>query len=114
MKSNGYVMHMVDGELKYEHRIVWENHNGPIPEGMQIDHINRIRDDNRIENLRLVTPQQNHFNRSNVKGFKWDKQRKKWSAYIYFDGKMKNLGRFVCMLDARSAYLRAKLKYHAI
>ena len=114
MKTNGYIQVMVDGKPVYEHRLIWESANGPIPKGMQIDHINRIRDDNRLENLRLVTPQQNHFNRSGVKGFRWEKQRKKWSAYIYLNGKMKNLGRFACMLDARAAYLRAKQEYHAI
>ena len=114
MKSNGYNQVMFNGKPIYEHRLVWESVNGPIPDGMQIDHINRIRDDNRIENLRLVTCQQNHFNRSGVKGFNWDNKRNKWRAYIYIDGKMKNLGRHSCMLDARAAYLRAKLQYHVI
>jgi hypothetical protein len=44
------------------HRVVWEMHNGAIPKGMCIDHINRVRDDNRIENLRLVTQSQNALN----------------------------------------------------
>ena len=114
MKSDGYIMRMVDGKPVHEHRIVWEKHNGPIPKGMQIDHINRVRDDNRIENLRLVTPQQNHFNRSGVKGFNWDKKRNKWRSYIYLNGKMINLGRSNCMLDARAKYLRAKKELHII
>lgn len=37
------------------HRIVWETHRGPIPEGMEIDHINGDKADNRISNLRVVT-----------------------------------------------------------
>lgn len=41
------------------HRLVWEMVNGPIPDGMQINHINGIKTDNRIANLELVTPQQN-------------------------------------------------------
>lgn len=41
------------------HRLVWETFNGPIPEGMEIDHINTIRDDNRLDNLRVVTPKEN-------------------------------------------------------
>ena len=114
MKSNGYTMSMVNGKPVHDHRIIWEQHYGKIPEGMQIDHINHIRDDNRIENLRLVTCQQNHFNRSGVKGFNWDNKRNKWRSYIYLDGKMINLGRSDCMLEARAKYLRAKAKYHII
>lgn len=41
------------------HRLVWEAFNGPIPEGMQIDHINGVNNDNRLCNLRVVTPKEN-------------------------------------------------------
>ena len=53
-----------DGKKKYFsiHRLVWEAFNGPIPEGLQIDHINTVRDDNRLVNLRCVTPKENHAN----------------------------------------------------
>ena len=44
------------------HRIVWEAFNGKIPEGHMIDHINRDKTDNRIENLRVVTRSQNVHN----------------------------------------------------
>lgn len=44
------------------HRIVLELHNGPIPTGMFIDHIDRVRTNNRIDNLRLVTPSENSWN----------------------------------------------------
>lgn len=41
------------------HRIVWESVHGPIPDGLQINHINGIKTDNRINNLELVTPSEN-------------------------------------------------------
>lgn len=44
------------------HRIVWEAFNDQIPEGMEIDHINAIRDDNRLVNLRVVTHKENANN----------------------------------------------------
>ena len=43
-------------------RFIWECFNGLIPDGLYIDHINRDRLDNRIENLWVVTPQQNSLN----------------------------------------------------
>jgi len=45
------------------HRLIWEYVNGSIPDGYFIDHINGIRNDNRIENLRLVTTAENSQNR---------------------------------------------------
>lgn len=51
-----------------EHRVIWEAVHGPIPAGMEINHINSIRDDNRIANLELVTPEQNRAH-ARVYGF---------------------------------------------
>ena len=44
------------------HRLVYEAFVGVIPEGMEIDHINAVRDDNRLENLRVVTHKENTNN----------------------------------------------------
>lgn len=44
------------------HRAVYETFVGEIPDGYQIDHINTIRDDNRLENLRVATPKENNNN----------------------------------------------------
>lgn len=44
----------------FVHRLIWEAFNGEIPEGMQIDHINNDRTDNRLENLQLVTCSENN------------------------------------------------------
>lgn len=48
--------------MVYVHRLVYETFNGEIPDGMEIDHINTVRDDNSLENLRCVTPVENHRN----------------------------------------------------
>ena len=41
------------------HRVIWEHVNGPIPQGMQVNHLNGVRSDNSIFNLELVTPKEN-------------------------------------------------------
>ena len=54
-----YKQIQINGKKDYEHRIIWREHHGEIPDGMQIDHINENGLDNRIENLQLVTHKQN-------------------------------------------------------
>jgi hypothetical protein len=61
--DNGYVRFEVDGVSTYAHRVIYEMHNGPIPDGMFVDHINGIKADNRIENLRPASMAQNCRNR---------------------------------------------------
>lgn len=46
-------------ELRGVHRVLWEAFNGPIPPGLQINHRNGDKCDNRLENLELVTPAEN-------------------------------------------------------
>lgn len=67
---DGYVKVMVDKKSYSAHRVIWEMMNGLIPDGMQIDHINHIRNDNRIENLRIVSKQLNMENKSKYKNNK--------------------------------------------
>jgi hypothetical protein len=78
-----------------------------------IDHINGIKTDNIIDNLRSVTNQQNLYN-TKAKGYTWDKSRNKWRAQIRIDGKKKNLGRFDTEQQAHKAYLNAKKIHHII
>lgn len=68
--ERGYTYILVDGKRKKASRVIWEMHNGKIPDGLFVDHINNDRSDDRIENLRLVTPQQNVFNRKVAKNSK--------------------------------------------
>lgn len=79
----------------------------------ELDHINRVRNDNRICNLRIATRQQNNFN-TNSKGYHFDKSSNKWFSQIMVDGKKIFLGRFDTRHQAHYAYLIAKEKYHII
>lgn len=78
-----------------------------------IDHINKIKTDNTLSNLRSISQQENLFN-TNAKGYTLDKEKNKWRASIYVGGKVKYLGKYRTEEEARSAYLEAKKEYHII
>ncbi|MBT6470926.1 MAG: HNH endonuclease [Candidatus Marinimicrobia bacterium] len=109
----GYTLVTADFKRHRVHRLIYIMHNGNIPEKMFIDHRNGIRDDNRIDNLRVVTKQENSFN-THSKGYSWDKKCQKWQARIMVDGVNKHLGFFVNEEDAIQAYQDGKEKYHII
>lgn len=59
----GYRRVVLDGKGYLVHRLVAQTFLGEIPEGCQVDHVNRCPSDNRVENIRIVTPSQNSRNR---------------------------------------------------
>lgn len=61
-KRNGYRRILCDNHWHSAHRLVWETFVGPIHDGMVIDHINGIRDDNRLVNLQEVSQSENMSN----------------------------------------------------
>jgi hypothetical protein len=108
-----------DGKTFTVHRFIWEFVNGPTPDGMHIDHVNRDAHDNRIDNLRIVTPSQNAQNRahkggsSGYRGVSWSKQHRQWLAQIMVGRKRKFLGLFKDEQDAADAYIKAAAIYHS-
>ena len=118
LTRQGYIQILYRKKHYQAHRIVWELHNGDIPTNMQIDHINHIRHDNRIENLRLVSNSDNHKNRklspkntSGITGVYWDKGVEKFKAQIQVDGNYKYLGHFDTIEDAKQARKQAEEHY---
>tara|TARA_R110002049_G_scaffold274571_1_gene452503 strand:- start:231 stop:698 length:468 start_codon:yes stop_codon:yes gene_type:complete len=103
-----YLLHRVN---YYAHNQTWNIHDASPSN--QVDHENVNNLNNHIENLRVVTNQENCFNK-NVKGYCWCKRDKKWQAQIMVNGKSKLLGYFVLEEEARNAYLEAKKIYHII
>jgi len=114
-----YIQIIINNKKCYCHRLVWIYHNGDIPIGMQIDHINRNKTDNRIENLRLSTPRNNCLNKtkqsrntSGYKGVSWYKRDKKYRATIKHNCKNIHLGYFDTPELAHAAYIDAATKLH--
>jgi hypothetical protein len=119
--SNGYVRisTRVNGKNKNyaAHRLAWLYIYGEWPNS-DIDHINRIKSDNRISNLRLANDSLNHHNKglsrnntSGVKGVRWLKRDKKWRAVINCYGKPVHLGVFNNIEDAENSYIAASIQY---
>ena len=100
------------------HRLVYKSYNPKwdIEDSSMnnhIDHIDGNKLNNHIDNLRVVTHQENHFNRTKAKGYTFDKKGMNYRAYIKFN-KLIHLGCYDTETDAREAYLEAKAKYHHI
>jgi hypothetical protein len=112
--GHGYLQTRIDGKQYVLHRLIYIMHNGDIEEGLCIDHIDGDPSNNRIDNLRKVTLQENQFNRPTAKGYYWQKAKQKYHAKIFIDGKAKFLGLFDLEEDAAQAYRVAKEKLHII
>tara|TARA_R110000822_G_scaffold282453_1_gene404025 strand:- start:33 stop:533 length:501 start_codon:yes stop_codon:yes gene_type:complete len=93
------------------HNTDWKIHDTSMDN--IIDHIDRNRLNNSIENLRVVTNSQNQWNRD-VKGYDLHKASGKYQARIKLNGHQTYLGLFENEDDARTAYLNAKAIHHVI
>ena len=118
----GYVQVNISGTLVKGHRLAWLLHYGAWPDG-DIDHINGVRNDNRISNLRCVSPKVNCQNqrvgsRPSVTGLIGvhlqgrGSANKRYRAKIWVDGRQIHLGGYTTPDEAHAAYVLAKRKYH--
>lgn len=102
----GYLSVTIDGRIFRGHRVCWAIHFGAWPPTF-LDHINKVKLDNRIANLREATKSENSQNAkvrsdstSGVAGVGWQEDRKQWRARITVDGVVHNLGRYDRLEDA--------------
>lgn len=98
------------------HRLAWFYVYGEWPDG-EIDHINYVRDDNRIANLRVATPRQNLAHRPatggrKLKGITRHPDQKRWIAQIRDGGKNVNLGSFATAEEAHAVYVARSIQVH--
>jgi hypothetical protein len=112
---NGYNTIRVNKKLIRRHRIIAFCFIGlNIDEPTEIiDHEDRNKLNNAVNNLRIVTQQENCYNR-NAKGYTWIKEKGKWLAQITINGKKKHLGYFDDEESASKVYQEAKLIHHII
>ena len=94
------------------HRVVWFMHHGELPE--IVDHINRDRADNRLENLRPATAALSSANRRTRKGYLRKKGETACSVYVQVEGTKRYIGGTPCPLLARIMYLDAKAEIYGV
>ena len=97
-RKDGYIQIKIDNKNYFAQRLAWLDYYGYLPEN-ELDHIDRIRHHNWIDNLREVSRQCNlrntgniSTNTSGVKGISFHKNAHKWAASIKVNGKVNHLG----------------------
>jgi len=118
LNTRGYLSVWIKPKRYQLHRIIWLWVYGVWPT-KNIDHINRVPNDNRLSNLREASQLENMHNRSKSTrnwsgyiGVHWYPERCKWQAQISADGHKHHLGYFDSLELASAAYQAAKLIYH--
>jgi len=113
----GYLQGCIGGKMFMSHRIVYAMHFGD-PEDFDIDHINGVRTDNRLLNLRAINPAENAKNRgmhrnntSGAVGVCWIEKLQRWVATIKVSGKHVHIGHYVEKSAAIEARKDAEVKY---
>ena len=116
--KNGYRYISVDGVVYLASRLSWKYMTGKWPKN-QVDHKNRVKDDNRWRNLREATQSQNNQNKglqknnsSGVTGVCWHKSLSKWVAYTKLGGRQIYLGSFASFDAAVSRRRRAEKEHY--
>lgn len=118
-ENRGYILIRINNNRYFAHRLAWLYVYGTFPKN-DIDHINGIRNDNRLINLRDVTRSVNlqnlkkcySNNKSGLLGVSWNKKANKWQASIGLNGKLIYIGMFNDKYDAHKEYLNKKHLIH--
>jgi hypothetical protein len=116
VRASGYVLIKINGKEYLAHRLAWMIAHGSDSE-FEIDHINMVKTDNRIANLREATRAQNAANRkalstntSGHKGVSWVETSKKWKVMASINGVNTYLGTYESKEEAADVYEAAHTK----
>ena len=116
--NHGYQVVNIDKRHRFVHTIIALCYLGEKPQSLDIDHINSIRDDNRLDNLQYISKIENDrkrltMNKQYIKGYT-KRPNGKYESSICVLNKRLYLGQFDIEEDARQAFIVAKLKYHKV
>lgn len=118
IRKDGYITIMINGSQYLAHRLAILHSLGRMPP-YQVDHINGIRNDNRIINLRCATQLENSKNtmlvkqnKSGTMGVFWEKSSNKWRSFITANGVRHYLGLYENYTDAVESRKEAEKKYN--
>lgn len=112
----GYGALYVKNDMKYAHRYAWERANGPIPEGMYLDHLCHTPLCCEVTHLRIATPAENNWHRSgapshNTSGHRnvnWDARANKWEVSLFKKGEKSHYGYFTDLDEAAEVARKAR------
>jgi hypothetical protein len=117
--NQGYIRININKKGYKAHRLAWLYEYGETPVNF-LDHINQVKDDNRICNLRLATNSQNQQNtkvgsrnKSGYKGIRKVDRASPWKVQITIDGKQTHVGQYSCIEDAIVARKFAEDVHHS-
>lgn len=118
LRKDDYICIWVDGKPYYAHQLAFLYMEGYLPE--EVDHINRIRSDNRWVNLKDSSHQENSRNKaakskSGYIGVSWNKQRQKWQVQLRDTNKKKVFGGYFEYQNLESAIdkiNKLRLQFH--
>jgi hypothetical protein len=115
--SYGYIQIQIDRKLYNASRLAYLYIKGYLPE-YEVDHEDRVRDNNKWENLRHASRLCNmrnksiyRNNKSGVTGVYWSKSKAKYESQIRINGKAKYLGHYHSLIEAVKARWEAEVKY---
>lgn len=117
--SNGYRIVKIEGVRYKAHRLIWVYVHGVLPVEV-IDHINGVRSDNHIDNLRSVSQLVNTQNQTKptiasqtgALGVYWSTRKAGYIGQVSVNGKKRRRGPYRTVEQAAQAYLELKRKYH--